>query len=129
MMRGSIARDIPLIGRLSDPSFARGLITFLISVATIGLAFVLVYQASSSSDDSFRRAREVFAGLMGILGTIVGFYFGSADKTSAKLDIAAVKFTDKQIASYPKSGDGTEGIHAKAQRRKVKRLYRHPPIG
>ena len=30
---------------------------------------------------------------------------------------------------YPKSGDGTEGIHAKAQRRKVKRLYRHPPIG
>ena len=28
----------------------------------------------------------------------------------------------------PKSGDGTEGIHAKAQRRKVKRLYRQPFI-
>jgi hypothetical protein len=85
-------------------TFARGLITFLISVATIGLVFIIIYQSDSSTDESFR-ARVVFIGLMGVLGTIVGFYFGSADKTTTKLQIASVKAADKQLITHVAGGD------------------------
>lgn len=97
----------PVIDGLSDPAFARGLITWIISIATIGLAFILMYQAFfsvESSDDRFRRAREVFTGLMGVLGTIVGFYFGSAEKPTAKLDIADIKLMDKQLITHVSGG-------------------------
>ena len=97
--------NLPVIKSLSDTGFARGLITFIITVATIGLAFVLVFQSfSESSEDSFRRAREVFAGLMGVLGTIVGFYFGSAEKPSALLEIATLKAAEKQLVTYVSGG-------------------------
>ena len=54
-----MAKGAPVIDNLSDPGFARGLITFIITLATIGLAFMLAYQAffaSDSSDDRFQRA-------------------------------------------------------------------------
>jgi hypothetical protein len=99
--------DFAVIRRLGDPGFARGLITFLITVATIGLAFVLVLQSLSavqSPDDSFRRAREIFAGLMGVLGTIVGFYFGSAEKPVVPVEIAQIKVADKQLLTHVSGG-------------------------
>lgn len=97
--------NLPVIQNLGATGFARGLITFIITVATIGLAFVLVFQSfSESSEDSFRRSREVFAGLMGVLGTIVGFYFGSAEKPSALLEIATLKAAEKQLVTYVSGG-------------------------
>src|SRR4029077_14107018 len=36
----AVLTDNAVVRRLTDPPFARGLITFIISVATIGLAFV-----------------------------------------------------------------------------------------
>ena len=87
----AIGVDAPALSRLSDPAYARGLITWLIVLTAIGLAFILVYQAfnnSGQSEEGFRRGREVFAGLMGIVGTIVGFYFGSAEKGLATLSVA-----------------------------------------
>ena len=100
----ALVSNNPVIARLAEPGFARGLITFLISVATIGLAFVLVYQADGSTDDSFRRAREIFTGLMGVLGTIVGFYFGSAEKGSTPLEVAAIKSADKELVTHVSGG-------------------------
>ena len=98
--------DVPVIKRLSDTGFARGLITFIISLATIGLAFILVSQSFSNqtTDEGFRRAREVFAGLMGVLGTIVGFYFGSAEKPITALDIATLKAAEKQLVTFASGG-------------------------
>jgi hypothetical protein len=88
----AIARDLPALSRLADPAYARGLITWLMVVSAIGLAFILVYQAFNqkpgTGDAPFRHAREVFTSLMGIVGTIVGFYFGSAEKASALLTLA-----------------------------------------
>lgn len=97
-------KDFPIISRLSDAGFARGLITFLISVATIGLAFTLITQASSATSEGFRRAREIFTGLMGVLGTIVGFYFGSADKSSATMTLAEISFANKQLITHVSGG-------------------------
>lgn len=88
-----VATRAPILNELRDPSYARGLITFLISIGTIALAFIIIVQAllgAGSPDDQdgrFRRAREVFSVLMGVLGTIVGFYFGSAEKEGVNLEI------------------------------------------
>ncbi len=108
LIAAAIIKDAPVIGKLSDASFARGLITFIISVATIGLAFILVFQAFASpadqqADERFRRAREVFTVLMGVLGTIVGFYFGSADKL-APLQIAPIRAAAKHITTHISGG-------------------------
>lgn len=103
----ALVGNAPILSRLSDTNFARGVITFIIVVGTLGLAFVMVYQSffsTSASDDGFRRAREVFAGFMGVLGTIVGFYFGSAEKPSAALELSAVRITESRLATYVSGG-------------------------
>lgn len=96
--------DIPVLSRLSDPAFARGLITFLISISVIGLAFILVYSANEAKEDVFRRSREIFTGLVAVLGTIVGFYFGSVDRANIPLEVARIQFSDKQLLTYVSGG-------------------------
>jgi hypothetical protein len=79
----AIFQDSQVLRRLEDTAYARGVIKFLISLAAIGLAFMFVHQAltgGNTSEAGFQRGREVLSGLMGVLGTIVGFYFGSDDK-------------------------------------------------
>jgi hypothetical protein len=67
-----------VLGRMSEVGFARGLITYLFAVATIGTAVVLiVYALSPNRDDgAFGHGKEILALLLGVFGTIVGFYFG-----------------------------------------------------
>jgi len=105
----AVLTDNAVVRRLTDPPFARGLITFIISVATIGLAFVLVCESFSATDDKFderfRRAREILALLMGILGTIVGFYFGSAQQSNVgPLGIAQIKAAERQLITFVSGG-------------------------
>jgi len=111
LIGAAVLFDSAVIRRLTDPPFARGLITFIISVATIGLAFVLVCESFSATkddqlfDERFRRAREILALLMGIMGTIVGFYFGSAQQGNVgPLGIAEIKAADKQLLTYVSGG-------------------------
>lgn len=71
---------------LSDTETARGLITFLITVATVGIALILaistvVLSEGEGGDKRFDRGKQVLSVLIGVLGTIVGFYFGSAVQT------------------------------------------------
>jgi hypothetical protein len=74
--------DSILLTKLAETEAARGLVTFLITASAVGIAFMLIYHAFSavSNGENFRMAREIFMSLIGILGTIVGFYFGAADK-------------------------------------------------
>lgn len=84
--------------RLKDQDFARGVITFTVTFGTVILGFVLVIHSllgeKEPQDDRFRRAREVFAGLMGVLGTIVGFYFGAFDKGVLGLQLSEVQVVE-----------------------------------
>jgi hypothetical protein len=72
--------------KLADKEVARGLITFLIAVATVGIAIILaistvVLTEGEEGDKRFDRGKQVLSVLIGVLGTIVGFYFGSAPDT------------------------------------------------
>ena len=103
----AIAIDAEALIRLSDPAYARGLITWLIILTTIGIAFILIYQAfngNSQSDDGFRRGREIFAGLLGMAGTIIGFYFGSAEKGQEILKISVPAQEEKVVRAYITGG-------------------------
>lgn len=70
-----------LLRELSNFEVARGLITFLVAVTTVGIALILtvyvVVTLESGADKKFALGKEVLTGLIGVLGTIVGFYFGS----------------------------------------------------
>lgn len=74
---------------LSNKEVARGLITFLIAIATVGIALILaistlVITEGPDDDKRFDRGKQVLSVLIGVLGTIVGFYFGSGESTGTR---------------------------------------------
>ena len=87
--------DLNLIKSADDG--ARILITFLVAVATVAIAFLAILTAMVIREykERFALAKEVLTLLVGILGTIVGFYFGTAgntmQNTNANANITANK--------------------------------------
>ena len=61
---------------------ARGLITLLVAIVTVAIAIMLTLSVllSNSTDyeKRFALGKEILTIFIGVLGTIVGFYFGSA---------------------------------------------------
>ncbi|PSR52631.1 hypothetical protein AHMF7605_03370 [Adhaeribacter arboris] len=72
-----------ILGQLKNGEYARGLITYLFSIGTIGSFVVLILAAlvgkgsKEEREDRFKNAKDVFSLLIGIFGSIIGFYFGS----------------------------------------------------
>jgi len=73
-----------LIDYLSTIPQARGLITFLIAIGTIAIALILslasVLMEGSNADvlrERLSKGKEILTVLVGVLGTIVGFYFAN----------------------------------------------------
>ncbi len=86
--------------------FARGLITYLFAIVTIGTAVVLVVSALTGTDsdvhkERFQRGKEILALLLGVFGTIVGFYFGSeiSQKGSFALTAAPIRLSERAVRS------------------------------
>jgi hypothetical protein len=76
------------LASLADKTVARGLITFLITFTTIGIAIILAISTLFGDGDDngekrFDQGKQVLSVLIGILGTIVGFYFGSSTDVKA----------------------------------------------
>jgi hypothetical protein len=77
-----------LIG-MGKTSFARGLITWLFAVVTIGTAILLVLSALLGTEQAkFDNGKEVLSLLLGVFGTIVGFYFASELSRGLEADLA-----------------------------------------
>jgi hypothetical protein len=80
-----------ILDRLSHIEHARGLITFTLTVGTISIAILVTLGALMGRDkeakERFYRAKEILTILIGVLGTIVGFYFGSQDSTAGRADL------------------------------------------
>ena len=89
--------DASLLQNLRDPSYARGVITFLIVVAAIALGLFLTVQTffgigdTKEQEEKFRRGREIHSVLVGVMGTIVGFYFGNTEKPGAEFLVAPMQ--------------------------------------
>jgi hypothetical protein len=70
-----------LLPSLASVTVSRGLITFLIAMVTVTIALILVLATvvseSSDRDQRFVQGKEILTMLIGVLGTIVGFYFGN----------------------------------------------------
>jgi hypothetical protein len=85
-----------VLDKLKDGEYARGLITYLFAVGTIGAVVILILAALTGSgateerDARFDKAKEIFSLLIGIFGTIIGFYFGSikAEEDAGRTDVA-----------------------------------------
>lgn len=90
-----------LLGMGKAP-FARGLITYLFSVVTIGTAVVLVLSALLGADKQrFDSAKEILGLLLGVFGTIVGFYFASelsSSEAKQRLTVSPVLLSATEIA-------------------------------
>jgi len=77
---------------LSSIEFTRGLITFLFALGTIGIALIITISVFTSqrplneSKERFYRGKEILTLLIGILGTIVGFYFGSPTDSEKQIE-------------------------------------------
>jgi hypothetical protein len=90
-----IGGSTSILSRVNDLATARGLITFVVATATVAAAILLVLAAiiseGTESDIKMRlgEGRQVLAPLVGILGTVVGFYFGQAPASSAQLTTGA----------------------------------------
>jgi hypothetical protein len=94
--------DRGVLRGMSEIEFARGLITYLFSVATIGIAVVLIVYSltNTTSDDHFQHGKEILSLLLGVFGTIVGFYFGreGALPREGPLSIAPLKTNIAAVA-------------------------------
>lgn len=71
-----------VLNALSEPETARGLIVFVFSLGTVTIAILMIAILFSNDDDDkvilrFDKSKEIFTAIIGIVGTIVGFYFGS----------------------------------------------------
>ena len=90
-----------LVG-MGKATFARGLITYLFAVVTIGTAVVLVLSALLGSDkERFDRGKEVLSLLLGVFGTMVGFYFASElarEDDRGSLSISSVLAAPQELA-------------------------------
>lgn len=76
---GFIQGNNNILRDLSDPAVARGLITLLFAMATVWIAMILTFAAVSdkTDDDKFSRGKDILTILVGIFGTIIGYYFGA----------------------------------------------------
>jgi PASTA domain-containing protein/putative Ig domain-containing protein len=80
---------------LANKEVARGLITFLVAITTVGIAVILaistiILKGGDDDDKRFDRGKQVLTTLIGVLGTIVGFYFGSAIERPQTLAITPI---------------------------------------
>jgi hypothetical protein len=87
-----LGMDHGFLAGMAKPELARGLITYLFAVVTIGIAVALVLNTlvgpkpSDANDSRFQRAKEVLSLLLGVFGTIVGYYFGAeSSKTNQEV--------------------------------------------
>lgn len=78
-----IATLVPnFVDSLAEDTHARGLITFFFALVTVGISLILVVAVFTSSVENikerFDMGKDVLTAVIGVFGTIVGFYFGVA---------------------------------------------------
>jgi hypothetical protein len=68
------------LNNLARIEYARGLITYLFAVGTIGAiisVILAILLGQESIDEKIKRAKDILTILIGLFGTIIGYYFGA----------------------------------------------------
>jgi hypothetical protein len=105
-----------LLNQLQETAIARGLITFLVAIATVTIALTVAMWVVAPTAKGellmtrFTYAKDVLSTLVGMLGTILGFYFGSTKKTGAELLMLDARFSGDQLVSYVTGGKPPYGF-------------------
>ena len=88
------------------------MITFFFSLGTVGVAVILVAAVFTSEGkdlkDRFDMGKQVLTALIGILGTIVGFYFGA----ELARQPAATEIVKEQSGDNEQSSEGQTAPNA-----------------
>jgi hypothetical protein len=109
--------DHGVLRSMSQSTFARGLITYLFAVVTIGTAVILVLSGLLGASDAatekrFERGKEILSLLLGVFGTIVGFYFGSEAASGGPKEAATLQVSTLDVAPTPDAAPGTYTVRA-----------------
>jgi len=121
--------------RLASASFARGLITYIFTVGTIGLSVVLVLGTLLGGEETkarFDRGKEILGLLLGVFGTIVGFYYGSAFSDEEKPGLAPLQVLSLRFSPRTVAAGATMALDARAAGGEEPLRYRvvlDPPLG
>ena len=88
MSMATLGLDKGVLVGMAHQDYARGVITYLFAVVTIGTSVVIILSALMGKDDAhakeqFQRGKEILSLLLGVFGTIVGYYFGSTPSNAA----------------------------------------------
>ena len=71
---------------LSELKYSRGFITYIFAVGAISLFLVIpasiMFDKGASSRERYERSKTVFGLMLGLFGTILGFYYGTTDEVS-----------------------------------------------
>lgn len=106
---------------MGGTEFARGLITYLFAITTIGVAIAVILFAltqpgtesgAASKDIRFDRAKDVLSLLLGVFGTIVGFYFGAEATQRGRADAQQLQVSTLDLAPQPVAPTGTLMVRA-----------------
>ena len=95
------------LAKLNNIEIARGAITYLVAVTTISMAAILMLAAIMTGgkdlDKRFTLGKEILTLLIGILGTIIGFYYGSSDKSATAGDADTIQIDTLAISQKGRS--------------------------
>lgn len=98
-----------VLADMAKVEYARGLITYLFAVVTVGTAvllvvFVLMGTVDDNHKEQFDRGKEILSLLLGVFGTIVGFYFGAEVAKGAQqiLKVASIHLSAPTVEANAK---------------------------
>jgi hypothetical protein len=91
-----------------EASHSRSTITVIFGGTTIAVALIItlvaMLRADVNNDERFRISKEVFTALLGIFGTILGFYFSQSIKSESNPPVVE-KIGDEEKTLPAKTGD------------------------
>jgi hypothetical protein len=111
--------DKGVLVSMGRAEFARGLITYLFAIVTIGTAVVLILSALLGAGDElaekrFQHGKEILALLLGVFGTIVGFYFGAETTSGMKAESGILRLSSLDLSPRVVSVGGKVTVRAVA---------------
>jgi hypothetical protein len=103
------------VDNLSDIAYARGLITFLVAMCSISVIMLVVcstyWMSQQDLEQRYGRAKDLMTLVIGILGTILGFYYGSSESGSAATN--KIEISDLSVSSPVATNDRPIRLTAK----------------